>query len=214
MIANTVLLAVGTIEMIPPAAPLTLFIWGPKRVVPVRLDRVHASPRRPTTPTLNPIRARVSLGLRVLSYSDLPHHATRATACSSRTRWPRRRWPPRARPATSAPSPAATRSSEAVMFDPTSRYAAVEDSDAHAARRPHGGLQAPPLPRRAAATLPLLGRGHASQPSDRLDLARRAHARRSQSSSGASATPTTRWIPAELDRARPAARIDPACRSR
>jgi hypothetical protein len=28
VIANTVLLAVGTIEIVPPVAPLTLFIWG------------------------------------------------------------------------------------------------------------------------------------------------------------------------------------------
>lgn len=37
VIANTALLAGGTIELIPPMAPLTLFIWGPKRVLPVRL---------------------------------------------------------------------------------------------------------------------------------------------------------------------------------
>ena len=37
VIANTVLLAVGTIEVIPPIAPLTLFIWGAKRILPVRL---------------------------------------------------------------------------------------------------------------------------------------------------------------------------------
>ncbi|MCP4538625.1 MAG: hypothetical protein GY832_15940, partial [Chloroflexi bacterium] len=37
VIANTVLLAVGTIEVIPPPGPFTVFIWGPKRVVPVRL---------------------------------------------------------------------------------------------------------------------------------------------------------------------------------
>ena len=27
-IANTILLAVGTIEIIPPSAPMTIFVWG------------------------------------------------------------------------------------------------------------------------------------------------------------------------------------------
>ena len=31
------LLAAGTIEIIPPDAPLTLFIWGAKRILPVRI---------------------------------------------------------------------------------------------------------------------------------------------------------------------------------
>ena len=71
MIANTALLALGTIEIIPPVAPLTLFIWGPKRVLPVRLTEFSIT-EEAYDPTLNPIRAKVSLGLRVLSYSDLP----------------------------------------------------------------------------------------------------------------------------------------------
>jgi hypothetical protein len=37
VIDNSRLLAAGTIEVIPPVAPLTLFIWGPTRVLPVRL---------------------------------------------------------------------------------------------------------------------------------------------------------------------------------
>ena len=36
VIANTALHATGTIEVIPPNAPLMLFIWGPKRMLPVR----------------------------------------------------------------------------------------------------------------------------------------------------------------------------------
>jgi hypothetical protein len=71
VIANTVLMAVGTIEVIPPTAPLTIFIWGPKRVVPVRLTE-HSVTEEQHDPSLNPIRAKASLGLRVLSYSDLP----------------------------------------------------------------------------------------------------------------------------------------------
>ena len=49
VIANEVLAALGVIEVIPPEAPLTLFVWGPKRVLPVRLTELHASPRRRST---------------------------------------------------------------------------------------------------------------------------------------------------------------------
>jgi len=70
VITNTALLAVGTLEIIPPEAPLTLFIWGPNRVVPVRLTDFSIT-EEAYDPALNPIRAKVSLGLRVLSYNDL-----------------------------------------------------------------------------------------------------------------------------------------------
>jgi hypothetical protein len=69
VIANTILMAVGTIEVIPPEAPFTLFIWGPKRVLPVRLTSFTITEEAHDT-SLNPIRAKVSLELRVLSYSD------------------------------------------------------------------------------------------------------------------------------------------------
>lgn len=71
VIANTALLATGTIEIIPPTGPLTLFVWGLKRVVPVRLTEFSIT-EEAFDEDLNPIRARVSLGLRVLSYNDLP----------------------------------------------------------------------------------------------------------------------------------------------
>ena len=60
----------GTIELIPPEAPLTLFIWGPKRVLPVRLS-TFSIVEEAYDVDLNPIRASVNLGLRVLSYNDL-----------------------------------------------------------------------------------------------------------------------------------------------
>lgn len=71
VIANTALMALGTIEIVPPTAPLTLFVWGPSRVVPVRLTDFSVTEEAHDT-SLNPIRARVSLGMRVLSYDDLP----------------------------------------------------------------------------------------------------------------------------------------------
>ncbi|MGB7923295.1 MAG: hypothetical protein WCF57_08625 [Pyrinomonadaceae bacterium] len=70
VIANTVLMAVGTLEIIPPAGPLTLLVWGLKRVLPVRLTEFTITEEAHDV-NLNPIRARVSLGLRVLSYNDL-----------------------------------------------------------------------------------------------------------------------------------------------
>ncbi len=69
VIANTILLAAGTIEVIPPEAPFTLFIWGPKRILPVRLTGFTITEEAHDT-GLNPIRAKVSLDLRVLSTSD------------------------------------------------------------------------------------------------------------------------------------------------
>lgn len=71
VLANSVLLALGTIEVIPPVAPLTLFVWGPKRALPVRIKEFTIA-EEAYDASLNPIRAKVSLGLRVLSYNDLP----------------------------------------------------------------------------------------------------------------------------------------------
>lgn len=71
IIANTQLLALGTIEILPPVAPLTLFVWGPKRVLAVKLTEISIT-EEAYDAKLNPIRAKVSLGLRVLTYSDLP----------------------------------------------------------------------------------------------------------------------------------------------
>lgn len=70
VIANTVLMAIGTIEIVPPVAPMTLFIWGAKRVLPVRLSEFSITEEAHDT-NLNPLRAKVSLGMRVLSYNDL-----------------------------------------------------------------------------------------------------------------------------------------------
>lgn len=70
VLANEVLALAGIIEVIPPQAPLTLLIWGPKRVLPVRLTEFSITEEAFDT-RLNPIRARVRLGLRVLTYQDL-----------------------------------------------------------------------------------------------------------------------------------------------
>ncbi len=69
-IANEVLLAVGIIEIIPPEAPLTILVWGPQRIVPVRITDLSIT-EEAFDGALNPIRAKVSLGVRVLNYQDL-----------------------------------------------------------------------------------------------------------------------------------------------
>lgn len=71
VIANTLLSLVGTIEILPPQAPLTLFAWGPARVVPVVIQSMSITEDLHDV-NLNPIRAKVSLGMRVLTYDDLP----------------------------------------------------------------------------------------------------------------------------------------------
>lgn len=69
VILNTALLAAGMTEIIPPDAPFTLFVWGLKRVLPVRLSSFSITEEE-YDPSLNPIRAKASLSLRVLSYND------------------------------------------------------------------------------------------------------------------------------------------------
>ena len=60
----------GTLEIIPLEQPLTLFVWSKSRVVPVRLTDFSIT-EEAFDPNLNPIRAKVSLGLRVLNIDDL-----------------------------------------------------------------------------------------------------------------------------------------------
>jgi hypothetical protein len=69
-IANEALAALGIIEIIPVEAPLTLFVWGAMRILPVRLDEFSITEEAFDT-ILNPIRAKVSLSLQVLNYQDL-----------------------------------------------------------------------------------------------------------------------------------------------
>ena len=47
-----------------------MFVWGQKRILPVRLTEFSITEEAHDT-QLNPIRAKVALGLRVLSYNDL-----------------------------------------------------------------------------------------------------------------------------------------------
>lgn len=70
VVANDILSLIGTIEVIPVEAPMTLFVWGPQRILPVRLTSMNIT-EEAHDPLLNPIRAKVELSLSVLSYQDL-----------------------------------------------------------------------------------------------------------------------------------------------
>jgi hypothetical protein len=68
--ANDALANAGVLEVLPLESPLTLFVWSKQRVVPVRVTDVSVT-EEAFDVSLNPIRAKVNLGLRVLSVDDL-----------------------------------------------------------------------------------------------------------------------------------------------
>lgn len=68
--ANNDLAQMGTLEITPAEAPLTLFSWGERRILPVRLTEFGINEQFFDS-ALNPIRASVTLGMRVLSVDDL-----------------------------------------------------------------------------------------------------------------------------------------------
>jgi hypothetical protein len=68
--ANISLAATGALEIAATEAPLTVFVWSENRIVPVRITEFTIT-EEAFDPSLNPIRAKVSLGLRVLTVNDL-----------------------------------------------------------------------------------------------------------------------------------------------
>jgi hypothetical protein len=52
-------------------APTTLFVWGPGRIVPVRVTTFSVEEQL-NNPMLYPLRAKVTLGLKVLTINDFP----------------------------------------------------------------------------------------------------------------------------------------------
>jgi hypothetical protein len=70
LLADDQMASAGTLEIIPLEQPLTLFVWSASRVIPVRLTDFSIT-EEAFDPNLNPIRAKVSLGMRVLSVDDL-----------------------------------------------------------------------------------------------------------------------------------------------
>ncbi|HEX5726401.1 MAG TPA: hypothetical protein VFX98_13090, partial [Longimicrobiaceae bacterium] len=70
LVENNRLAQSGTLEILPAEAPLSLFVWSRTRVLPVRLTEFGIT-EEAFDPSLNPIRAKVSLGMRVLTVNDL-----------------------------------------------------------------------------------------------------------------------------------------------
>ena len=67
---NNSLAQAGTLEIAPMETALAVFVWSKNRIVPVRLTDVSIT-EEAFDPSLNPIRAKVSLGMRVLTIDDL-----------------------------------------------------------------------------------------------------------------------------------------------
>jgi hypothetical protein len=70
LLANNSQASSGSIEIVPMRGPLTLFVFGPNRIVPVRITEFTIT-EEAFDVSLNPIRAKLSLGLRVLTTDDL-----------------------------------------------------------------------------------------------------------------------------------------------
>jgi hypothetical protein len=70
LLSNNALAQSGTLEIAPMETPLTLFIWSKSRILPVRITDLSVT-EEAFDAALNPIRAKVSLGLRVLNVNDL-----------------------------------------------------------------------------------------------------------------------------------------------
>jgi hypothetical protein len=60
----------GVLEIAPMEAPLSIFVWSKNRIVPVRITDLSVTEEAFDT-SLNPIRAKVSLGFRTLTVDDV-----------------------------------------------------------------------------------------------------------------------------------------------
>lgn len=69
LIVNEALTLLGTIEILPMESPLAVFVWNPKRITPVRINSIEIAEEAFDT-NLNPIRAKVTLDMRVLNVND------------------------------------------------------------------------------------------------------------------------------------------------
>jgi hypothetical protein len=69
ILSNHSLAQQGTLEIAPMESALTLFVWSTSRIVPVRLTEFSITEEAFDT-NLNPIRAKVSIGMRVLTIDD------------------------------------------------------------------------------------------------------------------------------------------------
>ena len=70
LIVDKALALAGSARVRPLRVPIVLLVWGPLRVLPVRVESVSIT-EEAFDPRLNPIRAKISLGLRVLTVADV-----------------------------------------------------------------------------------------------------------------------------------------------
>ena len=70
LINNNNMAQSGTLEIIPMETALTLFIWNKNRIIPVRITEFSIT-EEAFDVNLNPVRAKISLGMRVLNVDDL-----------------------------------------------------------------------------------------------------------------------------------------------
>ncbi len=70
LILNEALSLAGTVEILPMESALTVFAWSTQRITPVRITDLEIT-EEAFDPNLNPIRAKVSLGMRVLNVDDV-----------------------------------------------------------------------------------------------------------------------------------------------
>lgn len=70
---NALRMELGAMEILPETAPLTVFRWGKYRFLPVKITDLSIT-EEAFDEKLNPIRAKVSIKLRVLNYNDLSMH--------------------------------------------------------------------------------------------------------------------------------------------
>jgi hypothetical protein len=68
--SNNMLANSGTLDIIPMTGPLVLFIWSKNRVAPVQITNFSIKEEAFDT-NLNPIRAKISLSMKVLTIDDL-----------------------------------------------------------------------------------------------------------------------------------------------
>jgi hypothetical protein len=69
--ARAAMMAAGTIEIVPVEKPLAVLVWGPARIVPIKLTNLQIT-EQAYSPTLQPIRASAQIAASVLTYDDLP----------------------------------------------------------------------------------------------------------------------------------------------
>jgi hypothetical protein len=72
--ANDALASAGTLEIVPMQSPLVVFVWSKNRSVPVKITEFTVT-EEAFDPYLNPIRAKVSLSMRVLNVNDVPFNS-------------------------------------------------------------------------------------------------------------------------------------------